>query len=142
VGSRDWTTDQLLKRSETRRLELFSRPDLLPVVEHLPRLESLHLHGITLRDPGPVLRARGLRRLVVTLGSTPDFGFVRDMPALEELWIVWVRRLDDLDSLTGPPSLRVLWLENLPRIERLPDLAAFPRLERLELINLPAATPP
>ena len=137
LDQRRWTREQVVRCQQIRQLELFRNQQLLPAIEALPRLERLHLWGISLRDPGPLLRCRALRKLTVTLGTTSDFSFVQHLPALEELWIIRVRGLQTIAGLRGPRSLRVLWLENLPRIAGLPDLSYFPRLERLELIELP-----
>ncbi|HET7176765.1 MAG TPA: hypothetical protein VFK21_12265, partial [Gammaproteobacteria bacterium] len=81
-----------------------------------------------------------LQLFSLALGSTPDITHLAEVPKLEILHLVWVRKLSSLAVLASCTSLRILSVDSMANVESLPSLASLTRLESVELDTLKGLT--
>lgn len=151
------------KMTRLRELFLGGHKKELPVVSGLTGLTGLGLRGITLPDLSLLTPLKRLRDVRIMMGSTTNLGLFVALPALEELFLMRITKLEDLGvlaDLTGLTTLKLDWMRNvavLPSLERLARLesvtldtmkgltdlspvAAAPGLRRLEVLAMPQLT--
>lgn len=106
----------------------------------LKQLRSLELRRITLPDLSLLTSFSELQTFSLALGSTPDIGHLAQVPKLEVLHLLRVRKLSSLSVLAKCTSLRILSVDSMANVESLPSLAALTRLESVELDTLKGFT--
>ena len=116
-----------------RELFLAGHKKDLGVVSGLTGLTALGLSGVTLPDLSLLLPLTRLRDLRILMGATTNLALLAALPALEELFLMRITRLEDLGVLAevrGLVKLRLDWMRN---VTALPSLAGLTRLDEVIL---------
>lgn len=112
----------------------------LAAVRRLGQLSSLGLSGITLPDLSLILPLAELRHLSIFLGGTTNLEMLRQLPALESLFLMRITRMSDLGVLAGLERLRSLRLDWMRNVRSLPSLSRLSSLDSVELDTMKGLT--
>ena len=121
---------------QLRHLTLDGHSKGLDRVGELGRLEELTLWHYSNPRLEFLKHLNRLRRLEVNLGGGLDYSAIGLAPSLEELHLIWIRRLEDLSFVGQMSSLRFLMLDRLAQVRRLPDMSGLSNLTKLTITKL------
>jgi hypothetical protein len=105
----------------------------LDAISRMEGLRSLGLSGMTLPNLAIVALLKSLTGFSLFLGGTGDLGALRELPALENLFLMRVTKLDDLSVLSDLVALTTLRLDWMRNVTALPSFAPLTRLREVRL---------
>lgn len=122
TGTRKTFSLRFLARfPELRKLFLQQHRKDLAVIQELRHLTKLGLSGITFPDLSVLLPLAQLRHLSIFFGGTTNLEMLRQLPALESLFLMRITKLSDLGVLADVKGLRTLRLDWMRNVTSLRD---------------------
>jgi hypothetical protein len=117
-------------------LSVVRQPKGLESIVQLPNLAELALTGYSIEKLPFLNDLKSLKRLYIGFGTSKNIHTISQLDQLEELDILWVKKLSDITAISKLTNLIKLKVENEKQIVSLPDLSKNRKLKNIRLMNL------
>lgn len=108
----------------------------LESITQLTKLSELALTGYSVEKLPFLNELTQLKRLYIGFGSSKNFDNLQSLTKLEELDVLWVKKLSDIQAVSKLTNLVKLRMEDEKQIKALPDLSKLKNLKNIRLMNL------
>ena len=102
----------------------------------LNNLTKLYLTGYPIEKMDFLNELRTLKTLYLGFGTSNHINTINKLVNLEELQILWIKKLSNIDAISNLLEIRKLKMEDQKQIVSLPDLSKLREFKNIRLMNL------
>jgi hypothetical protein len=108
----------------------------LDSITSLSHLTELGLTGYPIEKMDFLNELKTLKNLYLGFGTSSHINTINKLVNLEELQILWIKKLSNIDAVSSLQGLRKLKVEDQKQIVTLPDFSKLTNLKNIRLMNL------
>ena len=128
--------DFIGEMKELRFLSVVRQPNGLESILKLKKLIDLNLTGYSVEKLNYLNDLKGIKRLYIGFGTSVSLDTIDRIKTIEELSILWVKKLSDIKAISKLENLVKLKIEDEKQIKGLPKLDKLKQLKNIRLMNL------
>lgn len=136
IASKRVSVDCLRQLTKLRFLSIVRPSKGLEGIVHLNNLRTLELTGLNVELLDYICEIDSLKRLKIGFGTSASLNSICSMRNLEELDILWVKKLSDITALSNLTSLNKVKIEDEKQIRVFPDISKLKDIKNIRLMNL------
>jgi len=128
--------DLLGELSNLNYLSVVKQPKGLNSITRLNKLTELALTGYPIDKLSFLNELKNLKRLYIGFGTSKNLDTISQLKNLEELDILWVKKLANINAISKLTSLIKLKIEDEKQIKSLPDISKLKQIKNIRLMNI------
>jgi uncharacterized pyridoxal phosphate-containing UPF0001 family protein len=128
--------DFIGEMKELKFLSVVRQPNGLESILKLKKLINLNLTGYSADKLDYLNDLKTIKRLYIGFGASTSLDTIDKIKTIEELSILWVKKLSDIKAISKLENLVKLKIEDEKQIKELPKLENLKQLKNIRLMNL------
>lgn len=128
--------DFIGEMKELKFLSVVRQPNGLESILKLKKLIDLNLTGYSIEKLNYLNDLKTIKRLYIGFGTSVSLDAIDRIKTIEELSILWVKKLSDIKAVSKLENLAKLKIEDEKQIKGLPKLDKLRQLKNIRLMDL------